>query len=311
MPNPALANWSAPRSANRFADKLRAGDFVVTGEIVPPVSGGPETLLARAAPFKDRLDAINLTDGPGAQVHMSSVAAAGILAHNGFEPIMQMTCRDRNRIALQSDLLGASALGVRNALFLTGDDPSAGDQPDAKPVFDAKSNDLITWSREMANEGVLPSGRAITSPPHFFVGAADVPMKPPPDWVPHALVAKADAGAHFIQTQLCYDLDVARAYISALTDHGLTERLFILLGTGPLTSARSARWMNDNLFGVTIPEPIIDRLERAADPKREGLSLCHALIEQLRELPGLSGVHLMAPGNIGALPGLLDLVVVD
>jgi len=300
---------SAPASG--LQKTLAEGKFAITAEVTPPLSASADVLMEKAAHLKGVVDAVNVTDAASARVHMSSVASAAILAREGIEPVVQMTCRDRNRIALQSDLLGASALGVRNALFLTGDDPSAGDQPDAKPVFDAKSNDLIAWSREMANEGVLPSGRAITSPPHFFVGAADVPMKPPPDWVPHALVAKADAGAHFIQTQLCYDLDVARAYISALTDHGLTERLFILLGTGPLTSARSARWMNDNLFGVTIPEPIIDRLERAADPKREGLSLCHALIEQLRELPGLSGVHLMAPGNIGALPGLLDLVVVD
>jgi methylenetetrahydrofolate reductase (NADH) len=305
MPSPTTSH----HAGSRLAERLRAGRFVITGEIVPPVAGGQSELLDRAAPFKARLDAINVTDGPGAQVHMSSVVAAGILAQNGYEPIMQLTCRDRNRIALQADLLGASALGVHNVLLLTGDDPTAGDQPDTKPVFDAKSNDLITWATQMTAEGTLPTGRTIASSPDFFVGAADVPLAPKPGWVPRELLGKADAGANFIQTQLCYDFEIARAYISALADHGLTERLSILLGTGPLASARSAHWMNDNLFGVTIPEPLIDRLEHAADPKREGLELCHALIERLRELPGLAGVHLMAPGNLGALPELLDRIV--
>lgn len=298
-----------PRSAGRLADGLSSGRFIITGEIVPPVSAGPDELVARAEPFKTSLDAINVTDGPGAQVHMSSAVAAGILAQNGFEPIMQLTCRDRNRIALQADLLGASALGVHNVLLLTGDDPTAGDQPDTKPVFDARSNDLIAWASRMTTEGKLPTGRKIASPPNFTIGAADVPVAPEPGWVPRELLGKADAGANFIQTQLCYDFEIARAYISALTDHGLTERLSILLGTGPLASARSARWMNDNLFGVSVPEPVIERLERSADPKREGLELCQALIGQLRELPGLAGVHLMAPGNLGALPELLDRIV--
>lgn len=290
---------------NPLAARLKRDEFVLTGEIVPPVSGGPDELLALAEPFRDGLAALNVTDGPGAKVHMSSLAAAGILAQHGFNPIVQMTCRDRNRIALQADLLGASALGVRNALFLTGDDPSAGDQPDAKAVFDAKSHDLLAWSAKMSNEGLLPSGRSIKTPPSFFCGAADVPMAPPPDWVPTELTRKADAGAHFIQTQLCYDIEIVKAYIGALSDHGLTERLYILLGTGPLGSARSARWMNENLFGVTVPDWIIERLEKADDPKAEGQELCLAFLAQLKDIDGVHGVHLMAPGNVGALPSVI------
>lgn len=293
-------------SENRLANLLKQGEFVFTGEIVPPVSGGPDELLELAAPFKEWLAGLNVTDGPGARVHMSSIAASAILAQHGFTPIAQLTCRDRNRIALQADLLGASALGIRNALFLTGDDPSAGDQPDAKPVFDARSHDLIAWSRQMSEEGVLPSGREISSRPQFFNGAADVPIDPPAGWEPKELEAKADSGAHFIQTQLCYDINIVKAYASALTDFGLTERLSILLGTGPLASAKSARWMNDNLYGVQVPQAIIDRLERADDPKLEGRRMCQAFVDELREIPGIHGVHLMAPGNIGSLPELLD-----
>lgn len=292
--------------SSQLGAQLEQGQFVITSEIVPPVSGSPDDLLAVAAPFKDRVAGLNVTDGPGASVHMSSVAASGILAQNGFNPIVQLTCRDRNRIALQAEMLGAAAFGVHDALFLTGDDPSAGDQPEAKPVFDAKSEDLLAWAKQMTDEGTLPTGRAIANPPSFFCGAADVPMIPPKGWEPTALKRKADAGAQFIQTQLCYDLDIVKAYISALSDHGLTERLYILLGTGPLASAKSARWMNANLFGVAVPEALIERLERADDPKEEGRKHCVDLVNALREINGVHGVHLMAPGNLKMLPNVFD-----
>lgn len=287
-------------------ERFARGDFVVTSEIVPPVSGGQDELLALAAPFKDRVAGLNVTDGPGARVHMSSVVASGILALNGFNPILQLTCRDRNRIALQSELLGASALGVRDVLFLTGDDPSAGDQPDAKPVFDAKSHELLSWATQMCAEGKLPSGRPIASPPNFFCGAADVPTVPTKGWVPDDLLRKADAGANFIQTQLCYDIEIVKPYIRGLRDHGLTERLHILIGTGPLASAASARWMNDNLFGVRVPDAVIERLDKADDPKQEGRKLCAAFVNDLKNITDAHGVHLMAPGNVATLPGLLD-----
>ena len=293
-------------SGSILSQRLTKGEFVLTGEIVPPVSGAADELLSLAAPFKDKLAGLNVTDGPGARVHMSSMAASAILARNGFNPIFQLTCRDRNRIALQADLLGASALGIHDVLFLTGDDPSAGDQPEAKAVFDAKSHDLLAWSVTMSEQGQLPSGREIATPPKFFNGAADVPTVPKQGWVPTELLRKADSGAHFIQTQLCYDIDTVRAYAAGLKDHGLTDRLFILLGTGPLASAKSARWMNKNLFGVSVPDAVIDRLEQADDPKLEGRKMCSEFISQLREVDGIHGVHLMAPGNIGSLLTLID-----
>ncbi len=296
---------------NSMREALGQGRFVVTSEIVPPIAGGSKELLAVAAPFKNRVAGLNVTDGPGASVHMSSVAASGILAQNGFNPILQLTCRDRNRIALQADMLGASALGVRDVLFLTGDDPSAGDQPEAKPVFDAKSHDLLRWARQMTTDGTLPTGRSIASPPSFFCGAADVPISPPKGWVPEELLRKADAGANFIQTQLCYDVDIVKPYISALSDHGLTERLHILIGTGPLASAKSARWMNKNLFGVNVPDSLIEALDRADDARRVGREHCLAFVNELRDIAGVHGVHLMAPGNVKELPGVLDALVTD
>ncbi|MGI9409073.1 MAG: methylenetetrahydrofolate reductase [Hyphomicrobiaceae bacterium] len=293
-------------SGSILSQRLKQGEFVLTGEIVPPVSGAADELLNLAAPFKDKLAGLNVTDGPGARVHMSSMAASAILARNGFNPIFQLTCRDRNRIALQADLLGASALGVHDVLFLTGDDPSAGDQPDAKAVFDAKSHDLLSWSVTMSEQGQLPSGREIASPPKFFNGAADVPTVPTAGWVPKELLRKADSGAHFIQTQLCYDIEIVKAYAAGLKDHGLTDRLYILLGTGPLASAKSARWMNKNLFGVSVPDAVIDRLEQADDPKCEGRKMCSDFIAGLREIDGIHGVHLMAPGNLESLMLVID-----
>ena len=172
-----------------------------------------------------------------------------------------MTCRDRNRIALAGDLIGAAAQGIENLLILRGDDPKGGDQPDAKPVFDFESTDLLKVARDMRDKGELPSARKIDSPPKFFIGAADVPRRPDAKWSPVPLQKKIEAGADFIQTQFGFDLDVVRAYVERLRAEGITEKLGVIIGVGPIRSAKSARWMNENLFGVTVPEPIIARLE--------------------------------------------------
>lgn len=274
---------------------MGSGRFVFTAELTPPVSGSPDDLLAMAEPFRGRVDALNVTDGPRALVHMSSLAAAAILSSNGIEPILQMTCRDRNRIALQADLLGASALGIRNILALRGDDPPADQHPPAKPVFDMDARELIETATRMAQDGVCATDRPIVTRPRFFMGAADTPIDPPAGWRPDGLTAKADAGAGFVQTQLCFDLDIISRYVGRLVDLGVTERLKILIGTGPLASARSARWMRDNLWGVLVPDGIIGRLEQAADPAAEGVAVCTELIEAMRGIPGIAGVHLMAP----------------
>ncbi|MFQ6018262.1 MAG: methylenetetrahydrofolate reductase, partial [Kiloniellaceae bacterium] len=281
------------RQTGALQSRLSAGAFVVTAEVTPPLSASPEALLARAAPLKDRVEAVNVTDAAGARTAMSSFAAAAILAREGIEPVLQVTCRDRNRIALAGDLIGAAAQGVRNILVLHGDDPAAGDQPEAKPVYDLDSRAVIRMIRQMRDAGTLPSGRAIERPPRLFIGATDIPLDPPPDWRPEGLIAKAEAGADFVQTQFCFDLDVARRYMARLAEVGLPERLSFLIGVGPVASPRSARWMNENLFGVSVPESVIARLDRAEDPAAEGRRLCIELIQGLREVPGVAGAHVM------------------
>ena len=274
---------------------LAAGVFAVTAEITPPLSADRAALLSRAAPLRGEVDAINVTDAAAARVAMSSFAAAAILAQEGYEPVLQVTCRDRNRIALAGDLIGAGAQGVRNILVLHGDAPDGGDLPEAKPVYDLDSRAVIALARRLRDDGQLPSGRAIEPPPDLFIGAADTPLDPPAGWEPSGLQSKADAGADFIQTQFCFDIELARRYAARLADFGLTERLRILFGVGPIASARSARWMRDKLFGVAVPERVIARLEGAADEAAEGRRICVELIQGLAEIPGVAGVHVMGP----------------
>jgi methylenetetrahydrofolate reductase (NADPH) len=286
-----------------LSDAIAAGRFAITAEITPPLSADPADLLTKASVLKGHVDAANVTDGASARAHMSSVAAAGLLVQNGIEPVLQFTCRDRNRIALQSDLLGGAALGVENLLILRGDDPSAGDQPDAKPVFDYESRDLMECAKQMRDDGTLPSGREIRSPPKLFIGGADTPMDPADErWKPDGLIAKIDAGAGFFQTQFCFDVDIVRKYAAALVDHGIAEKAGVLIGIGPLASAKSARWMRENLWGTTIPDALIDRLESAEDQKAEGTAICAELIAAYSGIEGVAGVHLMAPLGVDAVP---------
>lgn len=295
-----------PPVESRLVRTLLNGEFAITAEVTPPVSGSAAPLMAKAEPLRDWVDAVNVTDGASARVHMSSLAAAATLAANGIEPILQVTCRDRNRIALQSDLLGAGVFGIHNLLILRGDDPSAGDQPDAKPVFDVESRDLLRVAADMRDKGVLPSGREIDSPPGFYIGAADSPIDPPPDWKPDSLTAKADAGAQFIQTQFCFDMGVVRRYMERLAEFAMTDRLFFLIGIGPLASARSAIWMRDNLWGVIMPDAIIKRLEGAEDQRAEGTKICAELLQELADIPGVAGAHLMAPVNPDCIPAAVE-----
>lgn len=282
--------------------RLRAGEFAVTSEITPALSTDPQALLEKALPMRGLADAVNITDGASARAHLDPLTAAGILVANGVEPVLQLTCRDRNRIALQSMLVGAAALGVRNLLALKGDDPKAGDQPDARPVFDLDSNALLRTARAIRDQGQLPHGRPVGGKASYFLGAADAPIDPAPDWRPDSLLAKADAGAQFIQTQFCMDIDVVRRYLSRLSDFGVPQRLYFLIGLAPLASARSARWIRHHLYGSIIPDALISRLEGAADERLEGQRICLELMQQLREVPGVAGVHLMAPLNESSLP---------
>jgi 5,10-methylenetetrahydrofolate reductase len=212
----------------------------------------------------------------------------------GYAPIMQISCRDKNRIAIQGDVLGAAAMGVANILCLTGDGVQAGDQPGAKPVFDLDCMSLMETIRVMRDNGKFLSGRKLTTPPEVFLGGAINPFAPPFDFRPHRLAKKIAAGAQFVQSQYCYDVPMFREYMKRITDLGLIEKCFILCGVGPLASAKTARWMRSNVPGVHIPDAIIKRLEGAEKQKQEGKRLCIDIINEVKEIPGVSGVHVMA-----------------
>jgi len=292
-------------SSGALERRLRAGEFAITAEITPPLSVNPQDLVDRALPLRGLADAVNVTDGASARAHMDTLTSAALLARSGLEPVLQLTCRDRNRIALQSLLLGAAAQGIRNMLALRGDDPSVGDQPDAKPVFDLDATALLATAATMRDRHQLPNGRAIEGSIEFFLGAADMPIDPPADWIPASLLRKLEAGAQFVQTQFCMDAAVLRRYMARLADHGIPERIYLLIGLAPLASARSARWIRDRLFGSIIPDALIERLEAAGDPKAEGRRICVELMHEYQEIPGVAGVHLMAPLNEAAVPAAI------
>jgi len=291
------------RAASDLQARLRSGQFVVTAEITPPVSTDPAEFLRRAMPLKGLATAVNVTDGAGAKVHLSSLATAHFLVSSGIEPIFQMTCRDRNRLALQGDLLGALSLGIRNVLVLGGDDPKAGDQPEAKPVYDLDSRGLLAMADGMRAQGKLPSGTKIDGQIRLVLGAADVPLDPPAGWQPNSLKLKIAAGADFVQTQFCMDMDVVRRYVARLEECGV--KIPVLIGVAPIPSARSARWMREKLFGTIIPDAHIDRLERARDAKAEGRKICIEVLRSLAEIPGVAGAHVMAPMNFAEIPAVI------
>jgi len=288
------------RAASELQVRLRSGQFVVTAEITPPVSTDPAEFLRRAMPLKGLATAVNVTDGAGAKVHLSSLATAHFLVQSGIEPIFQMTCRDRNRLALQGDIHGAVSLGIRNILALAGDDPKKGDQPEAKPVYDVDSRGLLAMANAMRSEGKLPSGTPIDGKVPLVLGAADLPVDPQPGWEPKGLRAKIEAGADFVQTQFCMDTAVVRRYAARLLECNV--RIPVLIGVAPIPSARSARWMKEKLFGTIIPDSFIERLEKAADPKAEGRKICVAVLRELAQIPGIAGAHVMAPMNFSEIP---------
>jgi len=281
-------------SPGRLERALRSGRFVVTAELNPPDSANPEDAYARALVLSEVCDAINATDASGANCHMSSMAICALLTRAGYSPVLQISCRDRNRIAIQGDVLGAAAMGVSNILCLSGDGVQTGDHPEAKPVFDLDSTSLLQTIRTMRDEGKFLSGRKITTPPRVFLGAAANPFAPPFDWRPLRLAKKIEAGAQFVQTQYCFDVPLLRTYMEKVRDMGLDEKCFILVGIGPLASARTGRWIRSNVPGVHIPDSIIERLEGAEDQKKEGQQICIDLIQEVKEIKGVAGIHVMA-----------------
>ncbi|MCF4098457.1 methylenetetrahydrofolate reductase [Maritalea mediterranea] len=281
-------------SHGRFERVLRAGHFAVTTEIAPPDSVDPDEVLARAKLFDGYVDAINATDGSGANCHMSSLGVCAILTRAGYSPIIQFSCRDRNRIAMQGDLLGAAALGVCSVLCLTGDDVGAGDHPEAKPVFDLDSISLLQTTKILRDESRFLSGRPLDAAPRLFVGASINPFVPPLENRVDQLAKKIRAGAEFIQSQYCFDIDQLKRFMARACDMGLHEQAYILVGVGVLGSAKTAKWLRSNVPGVHIPDAIINRLEGARNQKAEGRRIAVELMQQIKETPGVAGAHLMA-----------------
>jgi 5,10-methylenetetrahydrofolate reductase len=281
-------------SRGRLERVLRRGEFAVTTELNPPDSADPEDVYNRAKVFDGWVDALNAVDASGANCHMSSVGICALLTRMGYAPIMQIACRDKNRIAIQGDVLGGAAMGVANMLCLTGDGVQAGDQPGAKPVFDLDCMSLLETCRIMRDNGKFLSGRKLSTPPRIFLGAAINPFAPPIDFRPHRLGKKIAAGAQFVQSQYCFDVPMFRTYMQKVSDFGYAEQCFILCGVGPLASAKTAKWIRSNVPGIHIPDSVIKRLEGAQDQKKEGKQLCIDIINEVKEIPGVSGVHVMA-----------------
>ena len=283
---------------NRLETLSRSrSEFIVTVEIAPPDSPDPRSLLRRAEIFRGLVDAINITDGAGANCHMSSAAASAILAAAGFNPVTQVSCRDRNRIALQGDVLGAAALGVRNVLCLTGDDVSQGDHPQAKPVFDLDSVNLLNVLRTLRDRGEYASGRRLEMAPRLFLGATANPFVPPFGERIANLQRKVDAGAQFIQTQFCFDVELLERFMAEVRARELHKRAAIVVGVGVLSTAKALRWMADHVPGVNVPHSVTERIASATDQRAEGRRFCVEMIHRIRAIEGVSGVHLMGHKN--------------
>jgi methylenetetrahydrofolate reductase (NADPH) len=281
-------------SPGRFERVLRAGRFAVTAELAPPDSADPGEVYRRARVFDGYVDAINATDGSGANCHMSSISVCALLTHIGYAPVLQISCRDRNRIAIQGDILGGAAMGVCNILCITGDGVQAGDHPQARPVFDLDSVSLLDIARTLRDEHRFQSGRSISMAPRVFLGAAANPFAEPLSWRPLRLGKKIAAGAQFVQTQYCFDIPRLRQFMTALEDLELVDKVFLLVGVGPLRSAKAAEWMRAHVPGLHIPDAVITRLAGAEDQAREGRNLCVELIQEIRAIRGVHGVHVMA-----------------
>ena len=293
-PGDPLPRLEGHVSHGRFERVLRAGHFAVTTEIAPPDSADPTEVLKRASLFDGYVDAINATDGSGANCHMSSLAVCAILTRAGYSPILQVSCRDRNRISIQGDTLGAAALGVCNVLCLSGDDVGAGDHPEAKPVFDLDSISLAKTIRIMRDESRFLSGRKLDMPPRMLIGSSINPFVPPIEKRADQLAKKIKSGAEFIQSQYCFDVPILKDFMTKAQDLGLVEKAYIIIGVGVLPSAKTAKWMRSNVPGVHIPDEINKRQEQADKPKQEGRKICAEIIQELKEIDGVAGVHIMA-----------------
>ena len=312
----ALSNTNGYLAGSNLERVLRAGHFAVTGELGPPQSADSDVIRKKAELLRGYVDAVNITDNQTAIVRMSSIGAGTLVLQSGLEPVIQMTCRDRNRLAIQADLLGASALGIRNLLCLTGDHQSFGNHPTAKNVFDIDSIQLVKMVSDMRDQRIFQCGDAFKGPePRFFIGAAAAPFADPVDFRPYRLAKKVKAGANFIQTQLVYDVPAFAAFMEKVRTLGVHRQAYILAGVGPLKSPAMARYMKTSVPGILVPDALIERMEAAGAPwagkskdeltkedkkartaawQQEGIQICIELIRQLQQIEGVAGVHIMA-----------------
>jgi len=297
------------KAGSNLEKVLTAGHFAATGELGPPKSADPDVIRKKAALLRGYVDAVNITDNQTAIVRMSSISVGVMLLQEGLEPTIQMTCRDRNRLAIQSDLLGAAALGVRNLLCLTGDHQSFGNHATARGVYDLDSMQLLNMVRAMRDDKKFACGEEIDVEPRFFIGAASNPFADPFDFRPQRLANKIAAGADFIQTQLIYNVPKFAEFMKRVVDMGLHEKCYILAGVGPIKSVGMARYMQNNVPGLDVPEEIVARLKGVPkeEIRQEGIKQCADIIQQCREIPGVAGVHVMAIEWEAAVPQILEL----
>jgi methylenetetrahydrofolate reductase (NADPH) len=293
------------RSASRLERLLHNGVFCVTAEVVPPRSADPTAVSLQARGLVGYADAVNVTDNPTASAHMAATAGAGLVSGAGLEPVLQMTCRDRNRLALTADLLGAWALGARNVLCLTGDPTGTGDHPGAKGVYDLEVTDLIQLVTALRTDGRLLSGAHIETPPRYFAGVADVPLAT--DYRFDRLEQKADAGADFVQTQIVFDVAAFEEWAVEARVRGVLERMFVLAGVAVAKGPKTARYLRDHLPGVAVPDEVIKRLDGAGpDAEAEGVRLTAEIVARLKAIPGISGIHMMGLGRMDPVRHVIE-----
>jgi methylenetetrahydrofolate reductase (NADPH) len=290
---PALSRAEA---CSRLQEVLRSGRFAVTCELRTTDSADPDSIRRAAEPLRRHVDAVNCTDNAAAHVHISQVAAAHLLIESGLEPIAQFGCRDRNRLGLQADLLGAAALGVRNVVLMQGDDVSAGDHPEARPIWDLDSMHLIRTARVLRDQGTYLSGRRLNQAPRYFVGAVENPFAPPHEFRPLRLIKKIEAGAEFIQTQVVYNLPRLREFMARAADLGALSRAYVLPSVFIPRSARSLRYMRDQVPGIDVPIEYVERLERtpASRQAEESIRMATEIVHAIRQIPGVAGIHLIS-----------------
>ena len=282
-----------------FKDALTSKNFVLTAHVNLARAPDADALRQQAEILQPAVDAVQLTDNPGPGVHMSGLAAAALLLQQGMDPIMHMTCRDRNRIALQSDLIGAAALGVTSVLLMRGDRIPERMKPKVRGIFDTQARELMAFVQDLRNAQMASPVAGL------IVGATATVFAPDEGWTPGNLISKCNAGANFVQTQLCFDMAVIRNYMARMVASQLTHRLHFIMALSPLPSVDAARWMRDNVKGALIPESIIGRMQKASDPEREGIEICAELLKELETVPGVAGANLLTLGGLEAIPAAI------